>query len=160
MSSPPIDLLLQIQWFHTRLDFAGYPIDRDEKGIIPTQAHTGDGGWDLYARGEMIVDPGCTVKISTGIGAVFPSTWVGLVKDRSSRASDLQDTHGGVIDSTYQGDIAVIYENKLQKPVSIKRGERVAQVLFLYRGCQLSWVIQEPEIKTERGTKGFGSSGT
>lgn len=84
--------------------------------------------------------------------------FVGLICDRSSMGSKGIKVMGGVCDSSYRGDVTVCLTNLTNQPYEIKSGDKIAQILFL---PVLNPVIQEIDNleETERGSKGFGSSG-
>lgn len=131
---------------------------------LPTKAHFGDLGYDLYALESHQVFPGCMVKVRTGIGVVFPSPFGGLIVDRSSMASKRIAVTGGVIDHEYTGELSVLINNlivsdDLSDTYVINAGDKIAQLVPIPSTC---WPIEwhDGEIgKTSRGDKGFGSSG-
>ncbi|HEY8909629.1 MAG TPA: dUTP diphosphatase [Desulfosporosinus sp.] len=131
---------------------------------LPSYATTASAGVDLYAALEdrLIVNPGENVKIPTGIAIELPNQqMVGLVFARSGLASrsGIGLTNGvGVIDSDYRGEIQVLIQNLGSQPVTINRGDRIAQMLFMPVFQALFEEVEELQ-DTLRGNGGFGSTG-
>lgn len=125
---------------------------------IPTRAHEGDAGLDLYADDDYTLFPDDTTRINTGIKMKIPTGYVGLVWDKSSLANLGIHTLAGVIDSNYRGEIIIILKNLSQDILNISHGQKIAQILIQKLETP---EIEEDEIddKTERGEEGFGSSG-
>jgi dUTP pyrophosphatase len=134
--------------------------------IIPTKAHASDIGLDLYAAEDAILYYGEVVKINTKIACSFPKGIAGLILDRSSMGSKGYKVFGGVIDQAYTGELIVClsylkyyedYEERRLPPI-IKKGDKIAQ-LVLIPSYEVS-IIEVDELgETDRGNKGFGSSG-
>ena len=129
------------------------------KATIPTQANSSDGGWDLYASEDAIIDPFKTELIPTDIAMAILPGYMGSVWDRSSMAVK-RGLHrfAGVIDSGYRGEVKVCLWNSTDKYCIIHAGERIAQIIFQE--------VPKFDLKevasldtTERGEGGFGSSG-
>lgn len=133
-------------------------IDKDVK--IPNYAHHGDAGIDLYSfENDYILKPGEHKKFVTGIKIEIPRGHAGLIWDKSGLAlKHCIKIMGGVIDSTYRGEIAVILINLGSKDYKVEKNTKIAQMLFQK--------IEEAEVKevdsltnTKRNDKGFGSTG-
>jgi dUTP pyrophosphatase len=121
-------------------------LDRSAK--LPTVAHPGeDIGYDLYANHTGVAVAGMASGLPVGF----------LVKDRSSMAAKGVFTHGGVIDSTYRGELVVLMTT-LTDIYEIRSGDRIAQ---LVPTPVLTGPVTESTELTSgaRGSKGFGSSG-
>ena len=121
-------------------------------------------GIDLFSTLEnpVVINPEETKKITTGFSVAIPNGYVGLVFARSSLGFKFQCTltNGvGVIDSDYRGDIGVSITNLGKEPKIIEPGERVAQLVILPL-ANFNYIQVEKLDKTERGTNGFGSTGT
>ena len=130
---------------------------------LPAYSSTGSVGFDLYCREDTTVEPGQIVLLPTGVAVATPEGYMLLVTLRSStpRRKGLSVPHGiGVIDQDYRGDgdeiLCQVY-NFTQQPVQVRRGERVAQGIFV-RVDRAEWHEVSSMDAPTRG--GFGSSGT
>lgn len=130
-----------------------------EDAILPTRTHPTDAGLDLYSPIDATIHAFDFVKIDLGIGiALFEGT-VGLILDRSSMGSKGIGHLAGVIDANYRGSIQVILTNTFRPSVyEIKRGDKIAQLIITAAYTPEVLEVEEFE-STDRGTKGFGSSG-
>ncbi|MGG3873892.1 dUTP diphosphatase [Brevibacillus laterosporus] len=132
---------------------------------LPHYATSGSAGLDLAAciEQEITIAPGERAKIPTGIAVQMPDAgMVGLVFPRSGNAFKygISLTNAvGVIDSDYTGEIQVLLQNlDTTEPFVVKKGDRVAQLLFMPVMQARLEIVDELE-KTERGAGGFGSTG-
>ncbi len=131
----------------------------DERASLPTRAHAGDAGLDLYALEPVTVAPGAGLRARTGVALEIDHGWVGMIADRSSLASKGLKTAGGIIDAGYRGEVQVVLWNLSLEPIELKAGDRIAQLLLLPVG--LAAVTQVTELSdSSRGAGGFGSSGS
>ena len=135
------------------------------KAILPTYGSAGAAGADLYALPEgdpIVIGPGETVMIHTGLSMAIPEGYVGLNFARSGLASkrNLAPANKvGVIDPDYRGEVMVSLHNHGTVPQTVEPGERVAQlVLTPYLTAQ--FFEAEALSDTVRGQGGFGSTGT
>jgi dUTP pyrophosphatase len=134
----------------------------DRELPLPTYAHDGDAGLDLFAAQDLVLAPGQRALVPTGIALAIPEGFAGFVQPRSGRA--LRDglsfvNTPGLIDSHYRGEVKIIAVNLDPSiPVTISRGDKIAQ-LVLQRVERAD--IQEVEDlgETQRGEGGFGSTG-
>ncbi len=130
---------------------------------IPTKAHIGDAGFDLYSSSPTNHWPTDTIlpfeirKIPIDIALEIPEGYFGLICDRSSLGMSGVKVMGGVIDSTYRGNVYVCLLNSSTEPYHIKHGSKVAQLLIL--PVPIVHFIEVNELtKTDREKKGFGST--
>jgi dUTP diphosphatase len=132
------------------------------EGLLPTRAHEGDAGLDLYACESAHIGPGERWSVGTGVGVEIPEGHAGLVLPRSGLARD----HGialvnapGLIDSGYRGELRVLLLNTdPAETFRVEPGKRIAQLLIT------PIATPEPVEATAlsdsvRGEGGFGSSG-
>lgn len=133
---------------------------------IPTQSHTGDAGYDLYAcdipGGMVEIQPHKTIKISTGLAMSFPDGYAALLLPRSGVATkrSLRPANTpGLIEGIYTGPWICAMHNDSEEVQTVTEGERIAQVIFVPVLKALFTEVDELE-ETERGTGGFGSTGT
>ncbi len=136
----------------------------DPAARAPQVAHPGeDLGYDLFALEDAWLEPHAAVKVRTGIAveARDPATGMPLgllVRDRSSMAARGIFTTAGVIDAGYRGEILILMTNLGQTPVTLKAGEKIAQMIpvpVLTGAVEVVDSLQE----SVRAEKGFGSSG-
>jgi len=133
-----------------------------DEAVLPTQAHEGDAGLDLYACEAAHLGPEERWSVGTGVAVEVPDGHAGLVLPRSGLARE----HGialvnapGLIDSGYRGEVRVLLLNT--DPAEIFRvepGERIAQ-LVIVPIAQAEPVEVEALSESARGDGGFGSSG-
>lgn len=134
-----------------------------EKAILPTYGSAEAAGADLYACLDetVVIAPGETAWIPTGLALEVPKGCVGLVYARSSLGAKrglAPANKVGVIDSDYRGEIRVVLLNHSKQTQQIEHGERVAQFLIT---PVLTPVYEEVDelTDTDRGAGGFGSTG-
>jgi dUTP pyrophosphatase len=129
---------------------------------LPTRAHDGDAGLDLYACEPAHIGPGERWSVATGIGVEIPEGHAGLVLPRSGLARD----HGialvnapGLIDSGYRGELRVLLLNTdPAETFRIGPGDRIAQ-LMVAPIATTEPIEVEALSESARATGGFGSSG-
>lgn len=128
--------------------------------ITPKYALPGDAGLDLFSTGDITVGPSSRVKIPTGISMEIPDGYVGLIWDKSglSFKTGLK-TLGGVIDSSYRGEIHVtLFNPDPTWAIRIEKDSKVAQLLI--QKVERVELEEVDELSTtERGEGGFGSTG-
>src|SRR5215470_5502154 len=130
---------------------------------LPSYATPGAAGCDLRAavEGDLTILPGARVLVPTGISVAIPEGYEGQVRMRSGLAWRQGLTllnAPGTIDSDYRGEIQVIMANLGSSPATLKRGERIAQLVFAPVAlARLEKVSELPA--TERHEGGFGSTG-
>ena len=130
----------------------------DPAAIVPTRAHSGDAGLDLYALEDARVTPGGLTTIRTGIAMGIPYGHVGLIKPRSGlAASHGIDTLAGVIDHGYTGEVQVLLTTHSDTSRWVKAGERVAQLLVIPIAYANPQVV-DALPGSARGNGGFGST--
>jgi dUTP pyrophosphatase len=133
----------------------------DPELSLPAAAHSGDAGIDLLAREETVLGPGQWAMVPTGIAVAIPEGYAGLVAPRSGLAArhGLSVVNGpGVVDAGYRGEIKAILINHGPEPITLHRGDRVAQLVVVpVVNVDLQEVDTLPE--SDRGAGGFGSTG-
>lgn len=129
---------------------------------LPSRAHPGDAGLDLYACEDAGLAPGARASVATGIALAVPDGHAGLVLPRSGLAA----RHGialvnapGLIDAGYRGEIKVLLLNTDRtETYGIAAGDRIAQLLVVpFAGIDAHEVPSLDD--SARGAGGFGSSG-
>jgi dUTP pyrophosphatase len=124
---------------------------------LPTRAHSTDAGLDLYSDEDKVLAPGIRAFVKTGIKMAIPAGCVGLVWDKSGLAQAGLSTIGGVIDAAYRGELIIGIINLGQESYEIKAGQKIAQLLI--QKIELPEIVESELDKTDRGDKGFGSTG-
>jgi dUTP pyrophosphatase len=139
------------------------PLVRLDPGLpIPSHAHPGDAGVDLYARCDVRLEPGERRMVPTGVAVAIPDGHVGLVAPRSGLAARLGISAvnaPGVIDAGFRGEIHAILVNLGAETVELGRGERIVQLVVVPVETQ-DFVEVEQLPDSVRGVGGFGSTGT
>lgn len=126
---------------------------------LPTYAHPGDAGMDIYSREDVLLKAGSRYDFALGFKTEIPAGYVGIIFDRSSLAQKAGLHHlAGVIDAGYRGEWYVILQNLSNQEYQIKKGDKIAQILFLpITQVQLEEVVELRN--SSRGEGGFGSTG-
>ena len=130
---------------------------------IPHYQTEHSAGVDLYAavENEAVIDAGTWKLVPTGIAIAIPEGYEGQVRPRSGLALK----HGigmlnapGTIDADYRGEISVILFNFSDTPYPIRRGDRIAQLVFT-KLEKAAFVKVDALSETVRGAGGFGHTG-
>ncbi|MFN3306967.1 MAG: dUTP diphosphatase [Candidatus Kapaibacteriota bacterium] len=130
---------------------------------LPEYKSNGSAGMDICAaiEEEIILPPGGIVLVPTNLAIALPQGYECQVRTRSGLAIN----HGifalnspGTIDSDYRGEIKIILANFSQKPFTIRRGDRIAQ-LVVAEFKRIQWEETDKLPETTRGAGGFGSTG-
>ena len=127
--------------------------------VLPSVAHPGeDIGYDLYAAEDMTIAAHGAAGVPTGIAIEFVPAAGAIVKTRSGLARKRLMCNAGVIDAGYRGEIIVLMENLGDQPYTIRKGDKIAQLL---EHPFLAGDVVEGELReAARGSKGFGSTGS
>jgi dUTP pyrophosphatase len=133
-----------------------------DNAVLPTRAHEGDAGLDLYAAEAAHLGPGERWSVPTGVAVEIPEGHAGLVLPRSGLARE----HGialvnspGLIDAGYRGEIRVLLLNTDPAEVyRVSAGDRIAQLLVVPHASVEAVEVDEL-AESARGDGGFGSSG-
>lgn len=153
---------------------------------VPTKAHDSDLGWDIYviaddsqyyttlykgkpiyinfwtmdAHGKMQcqLGPKTGYTFETGIALATPDNFGFLLRDRSSYGIKDICVHAGVIEGTYRSPWKIRLFNNGDRAITITEGDRICQAILTEILPGFTTVVDELPI-SERGTKGFGSSG-
>ena len=133
-----------------------------DEAVLPSRAHPGDAGLDLYACEAAHIGPGERWSVGTGVGVEIPEGHAGLVLPRSGLARD----HGislvnapGLIDSGYRGELRVLLLNTdPAETFRVAAGDRIAQLVLT--PIATPEPVEAAELtESVRGRGGFGSSG-
>lgn len=122
-------------------------------------AYPGDAGYDVYSTVNVSLKPLERISIPLGLSLEFDSNFVCLVQGKSGISKKYGlDTIGNVIDSSYRGEIHAQMVNVSNYVVEIKKGMKIAQLLFIKIGTPVIQYVENLE-ETDRGSNNFGSTG-
>ena len=131
------------------------------EAIIPKKTRIGDAAFDISSIEDVVIKPNSKHLTKTGIAIEIEDGYCGLVLPRSGNAVN----HGitiintpGLIDSNYRGEIKVGLLNTSDKEFSVLKGDRIAQLLIV-PVVDVEVDVVEALSESNRGSKGFGSSG-
>lgn len=135
-----------------------------ENAVLPSRGSQQAAGYDLYAATDDIIQiaPHSTIKIGTGLSMELPPGFFGAVFARSGLATKkgLRPANCvGICDSDYRGEYIVALHNDTDEFMEIAPQERIAQLIVMPY-LPLTFKEVEELSETERGTGGFGSTGT
>ena len=129
--------------------------------ILPSYAREGDAGLDLFAVKSLVITPGTSALVPTGIAIQLPSGTEAKVRPRSGLALKHAITvlnTPGTVDEGYRGEVGVILINHGTTAFHVNAGMKIAQMVVSPR-IQVA-VVEVAELSdTERGAGGFGSTG-
>jgi len=129
---------------------------------MPSYAHPGDAGADLFAREDVTLLPGERRLVPTGIALALPDGYVALVHPRSGLAhrNGLSIVNApGTIDAGYRGEVQVCLVNlDPATPIELRRGDRIAQ-LVIQQFETATFVEADDLPDSARGAGGYGSTG-
>lgn len=128
----------------------------DKKAKLPTTQKE-DVGYDLYCTDLEKLDNGLLLA-KTGIAIELPRGYWAQIENRSSMGSKGISVHGGIIDNGYRGEIMVMLNLHNSNNIKIEVGDKIAQLIIRK---EIKFPIYEVEnlTESERGEKGFGSTG-
>lgn len=131
----------------------------DEGAKMPTKAHETDAGFDMYTPYEVTVKAHGSAVIDTMTHMLIPTGYVGMLKSKSGLNVNHSLTSEGVIDAGYTGSIIAKLYNNSDKDYTFEAYSKITQIVIL--PIPETWLNQVAEltVETERGNKGFGSSG-
>ena len=133
---------------------------------IPLRNNASDAGMDISSREDVVIGPGEKYAVATGIALLFPNDCYVRIAPRSGLAFKYAiDVLAGVVDYGYTDEIRVILVNHGKQDFAVKKGDRIAQVIF--EKIYTPTVVEEMPYDTlctaissnTRGLNGFGSSG-
>lgn len=133
----------------------------DNNAKLPSYAHEGDAGMDLYSIDEVVILPGERVLVHTGIKIQLPPNTEAQIRPRSGLALrsgiTLLNTPG-TIDEGYRGEIGIIVINHGTEEFKVLKGMKIAQMVI--KPVLKVEIEQADELgHSERGEGGFGSTG-
>ncbi len=126
---------------------------------IPSYAHKGDAGFDLYVPEAVTMNAGDRKTIPLGIAIEIPDGYVGLMFDKSSLSHKYGlKTFGNVIDSGYRGEIHAGLINQSGQTQILEAGQKIIQMLII--PVETVQIVEADTLSdSERGDGAFGSTG-
>ena len=128
---------------------------------LPTRGSVYAAGLDLYSDLTTTIAANSMSIIPTGISMVIPHGYYGRIAPRSGMSVKTNlIVNAGVIDSDYRGEVKIVFQNHTNTDVSIKQGDKVAQLIVeKIAMVQVVEVDSLEDAVSERGANGFGSTG-
>ena len=129
--------------------------------IIPSYAHAGDAGMDLYSYEDGVLQPGERRLFKTGLNVEIPFGYEMQIRSRSGLALKngiIVLNSPGTIDAGYSGELGIILVNHGKEAYEIKKGDKIAQGK-ISKVEQVEIKVVEELSETSRGEGGFGSTG-
>lgn len=133
----------------------------EDTTLVPQYQTSGSAACDLRSTDAVVIPPGASLTVGTGIKLEMPSSFGAMVCSRSGLAAKNGITvlnSPGIIDNDYTGEIKVILYNAGQEEFIVKKGDRIAQLLFFPIFQAIFKKVSEI-ASTIRGEGGLGSTG-
>lgn len=130
------------------------------EGFTPVYKHPTDACCDCMAnvKEPLYIENGMTAKVPLGFAVEIPNGWEGVIKGRSGFSSKGIIAAIGTIDAGYTGEVCAILTNTSKTPFLIHDGDRVCQ-FKVQKAEKIFFEKVDKLADSERGEKGFGSSG-
>jgi dUTP pyrophosphatase len=131
----------------------------NQQAKLPTYAHPGDVGMDLYSLEDYDLKPGERRVFFVGFAMEFPEGFAAIIKDKSSLPNKAGlHVMGGVYDAGYRGEYNVNLINLGEEPYHISKGDKIAQVVIF--PVEIVSLEETNELsEASRGEGRFGSTG-
>lgn len=135
-------------------------VKQTDKALSPVKGSAKAAGFDLRSAYDATVPARGNALIKTDLQIELPPGCYGRIAPRSGLALKHQiDVGAGIVDEDYRGNVGVVLFNHSDQPFNISHGDRIAQLI-----CQRIYYPELQKVKeldkTERGTGGFGSTGS
>jgi len=131
-----------------------------EGAKLPEKTRDTDAGYDIYSIVDIDLVPGKATTVNTGVQVSAPPGWYYTIEGRSSLALKKILPIRPIVDATYTGELIVMLVNVGESSYHIKRGDRIAQLIFHRQyDTEFEIVDEFSDDYNQRGTKGFGSTG-
>ena len=125
---------------------------------LPTYAHPGDVGMDVYALETKTLAPMERHTFFVGFGMEFETGYAAIVKDKSGVSKAGVHTMGGVYDAGYRGEYNVHVINLSDVPYTVEKGNKIAQIIIY--PIVIAELVETDELSdSSRGEGRFGSTG-
>jgi len=127
----------------------------NEGAKAPKYGRDLDAGADIFLPQNFVLKPGMN-KVPLGVGIKLPAGTEGQVRPRSGTLLRGIAIHNPPIDPGYTGEIHALAENKTDDAIQLFKGERICQLVIVAGIVRADFV---DKVKSDRGDKGFNSSG-
>lgn len=129
-----------------------------DDATIPRRNKSNDTGLDLFCNETVCIPPHSCKLVGTGIAVQPTPDYFTVITSRSSAFKRGLQVNVGIVDTGYRGELKIQVVNITDNPVTVRKGDRVAQLLVI------PLVLPQVEVvddlaETNRGSDGFGSSG-
>lgn len=133
------------------------------EGQLPSYGTDYSAGMDIYCNNseKIVLKKGEMAKVETGLRVEIPQGFFGAVYPRSSAGTKLRVALAnttGIIDSDYRGEIKLFIVNQGENEVEINKGDRLVQMV-IQPYIKVNIIEVDELTESERGNKGFGSTG-
>jgi len=128
---------------------------------LPKYETSASAGMDVRSVIDAVIPPHGRTLIPTGLFIAVPEGYEMQVRPRSGLALKKGITvlnTPGTVDADYRGEVGVILFNTSDEDFPVKKGDRIAQIVF-NKFEQVNWIVSDELDETERGAGGFGHSG-
>lgn len=151
----------------------------EKDGELPFKAHKTDAGYDVFATSDFSIAPGQVLKHPLNIKLALPEGTYAEITSKSGNGSKGLLVYAGIIDEGYRGILHVVMTNLNHQPydtwvdgfkrtillagetLNIKKGQKIAQmILHPYSNKYQLEKVEELDENTDRGSGGFGSTGS
>lgn len=129
-----------------------------ENATMPKRANATDSGLDLYVSETTVIEPHTTVAVKTDVAINLPYGYEAQVRPRSGKSLKTKLRVAlGTIDQTYHKEIGIITDNISGEPITVKQGERLAQLVIVPVSYMQPVEVGAFENESNRGA--YGSTG-
>ena len=122
---------------------------------LPQRTHASDAAYDVYLVEDITVPPMGAVRVRLGFAAALPEGYFARLTSRSSTQFFVRD---GLIDAGYRGEWLAAVQNLSGEPLALHAGDRIGQMV-LHQVIEIDWQEVDALPSSDRGARGFGSSG-
>ena len=134
-------------------------IKLDEGAYMPERAHRTDAGLDLRSRESKTVPAHGSAVFHTGVHVELPEGTCGVLMSKSGLNTNHSITSTGLVDEGYSGEVVVKLYNHSITPYFVEKGDKISQLVVLPCYYGILQLVADFGEETERGDKGFGSTG-
>lgn len=134
-------------------------IKLDDGAFIPVRAHKTDAGLDIRAKSNRTVRACDSAIFRTGVHVVLPKGTAGILISKSGLNTNHNITSTGLIDEGYEGEIVIKLYNHGWMDYEVKAGDKISQLVIVPVLYEPIEIVDDIGHRSDRGSRGFGSSG-